>query len=55
MITIAKGSILFTESILPDPDYSNFIDSDSDLTDSGLSSEDDYESVSDSASIVSEN
>jgi hypothetical protein len=55
VIAIAEGSTSFTESILPDPDYSNFIDSDSDLTDSGLDSEDDYESVSDSASITSEN
>ena len=54
---MAEGSTSFTESILPDPDYSNFMDSDSDLTDSrsGLDSEDDYESVSDSALIASEN
>jgi hypothetical protein len=54
---MAKGSISFTESILPDPNYPNFIDSDSNLTDSrsGLNSEDDYKSVSDSALITSEN
>jgi hypothetical protein len=55
VIAIAEASISFTESILPDPDYSNFVDSDSNLTDSGLDSEDDYKSVSDSASIASEN
>jgi hypothetical protein len=52
---MAEASTSFTESILPDPDYPNFVDSDSDLTDSGLDSEDDYELVSDSASIASEN
>ena len=55
MITITEGSILFTELIFPDPNYPNFVDSDSDLTNSGLDSEDDYKSVSDSASIASEN
>jgi hypothetical protein len=54
---MAEGSILFTELILPDPDYPNFMDSDSDLTDSrsGLNSEDDYKSVSNLALIASEN
>ena len=54
---MAKALTLFTELILPDPDYPNFMDSDSDLTDSrsSLNSKDDYESVSDLALIISEN
>jgi hypothetical protein len=52
---MAKALILFTESILPDPNYLNFMDSDSNLTNSGLDSEDNYKSVSDLALIASEN
>jgi hypothetical protein len=55
VIAMAEASISFTESILPEPDYPDFVDSDSDLTDSGFGSEDDYESVSDSVSVLSEN
>jgi hypothetical protein len=52
---MAEALTLFTESILPNPNYPNFIDSNSNLTDSSLDSEDNYKSVSDLASIASEN